>query len=179
MSVTIFNQLVPADTFTFDNIENFTVRSALRITQHPVELGSDVTDNAQKLNQVIAFRGIVTTTPLTVPRPESFNLAQSFFERNEQRLVTVVGPLGIFSNCLIQSWPRTATSVQKLPFDVVMQQIRLASAVSVPIPVRLPAPPLQTGAASAADAGAQATAPVGNASTLAAIADGAAALFGG
>lgn len=178
MSVTLFDQIIPIETFTFDNIEGgVQVRNEQRLSQHPVETGSDVTDHSQSLNTVLAFRGTVTTTPLGIPRPNAFEIAQTFFENHKRRLLTVVTPLGIFPNCLLQSFPRTATAIQKLPFDIILQQVKLASAVSVPIPARLPAPPQQTGVPSPVDVGAQAT--TESKSTLAAIADGSAALAGG
>ena len=158
MSVTIFNQLVAVDTFTFDNIESFTVTPEISITEHPVELGTNVSDHAQVRNQTLSVVGRVTATPLTVPNPLAFEDAQAFFERNERQLVTVVSPLGVFTDCIIQTYPRTFTQVQELIFPVRFKQIRLASAVSVPIPPRTPAPPLQAGAPSAQDVGSQAAA---------------------
>lgn len=155
MSVTIFNQLIVVDTFTFDNIDAFSVIPDISITEHPIELGTNVSDHAQVRNQTLSVVGRVTTTPLLVPRPGSFELAQAFFERNEGRLMTVVAPLGVFTNCMVQTYPRTATVLQELIFPVRLKQVRLASAISVPIPPRTPAPPLQVGAPTAQNVGTQ------------------------
>lgn len=157
MSVTLFNQLILADTFTFDNIDSFTVIPEISITEHPIELGTNVSDHAQSRNQTLNIVGRVTSTPLTIPNPIAFENAQSFFERNERQLLTVVAPLGVFTNCMVQSYPRSATNLQELVFNVRLKQLRLASAISVPIPPRTPNPALQAGAPSPQDVGGQAT----------------------
>lgn len=160
MSLTIFNTLVPADTFTYDNFDFFRISPSISVTAHPIEFGVDVSDHAQVGNLNLSGRARVSSTPQSlIPEPFRLELAQAFLERNEGKLMTIVSPIGVFANVIITRFSRAKTIVNELVFDLTMVQIRLASAISVPIPPRLPAPPQQVSNASPQDAGAQPTPP--------------------
>lgn len=158
MATTIFNQLAPIDALTFDGVEFLRVTPSITVTDHPIESGLSVTDHAQSQPIPIAVRGHVTETPLGLPAPSAIELALSFFERSERQLMTISTDRGVFSDVLITQY---AWDLQpgRIVFDVTLRKVRIAFAVSVPIPARQPAPAVSAGAASPANAGVQPTVP--------------------
>jgi hypothetical protein len=155
MATVIINKLIPADTLTFDNIVFLRISPRITVTEHPVEFGVDVSDHAQRRALTIDIRGRITATPLLLPAPAAIELAQAFFERVEGQLVNFTTSRGVFSDMMITRYDSGNTGLNEAIFDVSAKNIRIAFAVSVPIPPRTPAPPLQAGAATGADAGVQ------------------------
>lgn len=155
MATTIANKLIPADILAFDNVDFVRVTRQIQVTKHPVEFGADVSDNARKEPVNIQLRGRITETPLLIPAPGAVELALGFFERNEGQLVTISTSRGVFPDMMITGYPWEIAGKKEIVFDVSAEQIRIASAVSVPIPARLPAPAVADGAASTANAGTQ------------------------
>jgi hypothetical protein len=160
VAVTIFNQLVRADSLTFDNIDFVRVNPQLRVTSHPVELGVEVSDHVQVEPLEMQIRGRITETPIGVPAPGAVELALAFFERNEGQAVTVSTRRGIFADMFVTAYPWPIERTREIVFDVTLRKVRFASAIAIPIPARQPAPALQAGAPSGADAGAQPPTPV-------------------
>ncbi len=152
----IQNQLVPLDVLTFDNVGEVRVTTRIRVTKHPVEFGVEVSDHAQREPvgvQLIEAR--ITETPFPLPAPGAVELALSFFERNEGQLVTITTSRGVFADMVIEQFDWAIAGRKEIVFNVTASNVKIAKAVSVPIPPRTPAPALQAGAASAADAGVQ------------------------
>jgi hypothetical protein len=160
MSIILANALIPADFLRFDNIDFFRRLPAARVTEHPIEFGTDVTDHVQVLSDTLVFRGRVTATPLTIPAPGARELAVGWFERNTGQLIKATTPRGIFTSVVVTRWDHGDEGVQALVFDVTMKEIRLALGVSVAIPPRLPNPAAEVGSSSPTDAGVQPPAPV-------------------
>ncbi len=155
MAVILANQLNSLDTLAFDNIVFFRRLPVTRVTDHPVEGGSDVSDHTQKMPDTLVFRGRITATPLGVGVPGRLERGVSWFERNEGKLISVTAPRGIFSNVIVTRWDHGDQGLQELLFDVTMRQVIIAFGVSVPIPPRLPNPVAEVGSASPTDAGVQ------------------------
>lgn len=152
MATTIFSQLFPGDVLVFDNVDFVRVNPTIQVTSHPVELGSEVSDHAQTMPLEIQVRGRITETPI-IPGagPE---LALAFFERNEGRQMTLTTSRGVFVDMFVLAYPWAIEGRREVVFDLVLRRVRFAAAIAVPIPPRLPAPPVAD-AATAADAGAQ------------------------
>jgi hypothetical protein len=153
--VTIFNQLVQADSLTFDNVDFVRVNQQIRVTSHPVELGVEVSDHAQVEPLEVQIRGRITETPVGTPAPGAVELALSFFERNERQAVTVTMRRGVFADMFVTAYPWPDEGKGEIVFDVTLRKVRFATAIAIAIPARQPSPETQAGSASTADAGAQ------------------------
>jgi hypothetical protein len=132
------------------------------ITEHPVEIGSEVTDHAQVRPERFTVEIYVSDSPIprptTVPVPLSVDLARQFLEQCQGKLLTVqIDGEGIWNNCLLERWPHSRTIIAGRPFQLGIKQIRIANALSVLIPPRMPAPVAQVGAPTEQDLGQQAT----------------------
>jgi len=154
VATTLFNQLIQADTLTFDNVDRVRVRATVDATGHPIETGVEVNEHAQKMPLEIVCRARVTETPIGEPLPSAVELSLAFFERSERELMTFVCSRGTFASMLITSYEWEVKGGE-IVYDFTLKRIALATPVSVLIPPRVPTPPVQAGAASAADAGAQ------------------------
>lgn len=150
------NQILPVDALVFDALVGLTVNGQSVVTEHPVELGSEMADHVQPGGDVLIFRGVVSGTQMLPKAPAPVEMAVAWFERNRKSLVVATTPKGIFNNCLIQS-VNYDEEPGRVTFSVVLKQVRLVSPVAVSIPPRLPAPDVADGASTAANAGAQAT----------------------
>lgn len=149
----MFPTLIPADVQAFDNLLNFTPVNVTRITDHPVEFGADVSDNAQVLPVELIFSAQVTGTP-TIPVNLGIELATAWFERNNGKQLTITAPAGVFTGFIMSRWSYDEAPGQRV-FSVTAREVRIAAAISVPIPPRLPAPDAANGLESAANAGVQ------------------------
>lgn len=154
MPLSMSSFLRPTDIVVFDNLLNFTQAKSTRVTSHPVELGPDVSDNAQPLPTELIFSVQVTRTPLNVPLPAAVELATEWFERNDGQQITVNAPAGVFQGYIITRFAYDETVGQRI-FNVTAREIVIADSVSVPIPSRLPVPVAANGLESAADGGVQ------------------------
>jgi hypothetical protein len=152
--------LIPVDVLAFDNIESLRVSPRISVTAHPIEIGVEVSDHAQSEPLTIGLRGRITETPLLIPKPQAVELAIAWFERNTGSIVTLVSSRGIWASLIVERYDWENTGRREIVFDVQLREVRIATPVSVLIPPRMPAPPLQAGAASAANAGVQPPIPV-------------------
>ena len=156
MATTIFNQLVQVDTLTFDNVDLVRVSPRIRVTDHPVEFGVEVSDHAQSEPLTIAIRGRISETPLSLaPTPAAVETALGFFERNERQLVTVSTSRGVFADMILQQYDWQIDGRRGIVFDVILRKVRIAFSIAVAIPARTPAPAVEAGAASEVSAGVQ------------------------
>ena len=160
MGLSMFPTLVPADGLNFNNVRNFTVSQSVRVTDHPVELGTDVTDHAQVLPLQLSFEVQITPSTVALPNVTTIELATAWFERNAGQLVTVTARAGIFANFVISRNDFSTTILIDRWFRVTARQVVLASGVSVPIPPRLPNSAAAAGLASEASGGVQPPIPV-------------------
>lgn len=127
------------------------------VTSHPVEQGAEVVDHAQTLPFAFTAQVYVTESPLGTPEPAAVEQAVTFLEQAQRRLlnVTVDGD-GTWTSCLLTRWPHSKSAIAGRGFALAFQQVRIASALSVPIPPRKPAPVARTGAPTEQDLGTQA-----------------------
>lgn len=128
------------------------------VTEHPIELGANVTDHTQVRPYRFAVEAIVTASPRgVVPAPTALQVATSYLEGAVGQLLNVViDGVGTFNNYTLEACPYSVTSRQSRVFSLRFKQIRIAASVSVTIPPRLPAPVASTGAPSAQGLGQQA-----------------------
>lgn len=143
------------------------------VTEHPVELGAEVSDHAQVRPYRFAAEVIVTASPRSpVPQPFAIEDAVGFFERAVGKLLTVViDGEGTFSNMVLEAAGHSRETVGRRIFSCRFKYVRIAAAISVPIPPRLPAPVAAAGAPTEAPLGQQATTPGVPVSGLKAIKD--------
>ena len=153
MPLTMFPTLTPIDIQNFDNLLSFTQANTTRVSDHAVEAGADVSDNAQKLPVELIFAVQVTGTP-TIPMTLGIELATAWFERNDGKQLTINAPAGVFAGFIMTRWSYDERPGQRV-FNVSARFVRIAAAISVPIPPRLPAPAAANGLESAANAGVQ------------------------
>ena len=160
MSTTIFETLLPFKRFDADATILANFDDTANVTEHPVEVGVDIADHSQRNPLRFTLRLMKTTTPILFPTsPLVVEQSIRFFEGAFGKLLTVQVPrAGVFTNCLLERMNYTIdTNAGKIVFDLGIKQVRLASAVSILIPPRLPAAPSAVGIADAADAGVQPT----------------------
>lgn len=123
-------------------------------TEHPVEVGVAVTDHVQIRPLRLTVEVYVTASPLGTAVPFAVEDAIGFLERALGRACTLVIPKeGSFSPFVLEAAPHSRTAVEGRPFSLRFKQIRIAQAISVPIPPRQPAPVAQAGGPSEADLG--------------------------
>lgn len=137
------------------------------VTEHPVEFGAEVTDHVQQRPLRFSVDTLVTESPLLAPVPGALELAEQFFEQAMGQLLTVTIPgKGTYINCVLEAYPSSITNRRARAFTLRFRQVRIASAVSVAIPARTPAPVAAAGAPTEAPLGQQAAAPVPETSAL-------------
>lgn len=137
-----------------------------QVTEHPVEVGAEVADHVQVRPLRFTVETFVTASP-AVPLPGNVELALTFLEQAQGKvLVVVIDGEGTFTNYVLEAWPHSVTVLDGRAFSLRFKQIRLASAISVTIPARMPAPVAAVGAPTEAPLGQQAVAPVPPSSTL-------------
>ena len=137
-------------------------------TDHPVEFGAEVTDHVQVRPQRFTVDAIVTDSPRSTSlAPGGVELARTFLEGALGQLLSVtIDGEGVFLNCVLERFPHERTNREGRVFACSFKQIRIASAISVPIPARLPAPAAAAGAPTEAPLGQQAVSPVPTTSYL-------------
>lgn len=128
------------------------------ITEHPVEIGANVTDHTQVRPYRFTVEAIATASPRgVVPAPLAIDNAIMFLEGALGKLVTaVIDGVGTFTSYTIEAFPYSVTTRKARVFSIRFKQIRIASSVTVTIPPRTPAPVAATGAPSAQGLGQQA-----------------------
>lgn len=141
------------------------------VTDHPVELGAEVSDHVQ----IRPYRFVVDVVVTDTPRASSLAtlrtsaVAVTFLERMVGQLCNVViDGEGAFTSYVLESAAHSRTIERGRVFTLRWREIRIASAVSVTIPPRLPAPAAQVTMPDGANLGQQAAtaADVASESTL-------------
>lgn len=138
------------------------------ITEHPVEIGAEVTDHIQVRPVLFTVEAYVTDSPLIVPAVGSaVDLAVQFLEQAQGKLLTVtIDGEGTWQSMALTRWPHSRTALEGRGFALGFKQIRIALGVSVIIPPRIPAPVAQVGGPTAVDLGQQAATAAVPTSTL-------------
>ena len=172
--------LLPALTQTFEVIRVDFAPAAL-VTEHPVEIGAEVTDHVQIRPQAFAAEVMISASPVgIVPAVFPVQRALDFLEQAQGKLLTVDIPgEGLFLSMVLEGWPHALSLGADRSFVLRFKQIRVASALSVLIPPRLPSPIAEVGAPDAIDAGQQAATPGVPPSALLSIGEGATTAIGG
>jgi len=133
------------------------------VTEHPVEIGSEVTDHVQKRPVSFTAEAYVSDSPRASSTVTLRNTraATDFFEGLIGQLCTVViASEGTFNNFVLESLSHSRSGVLGRAYTLRFKQIRMASALSVEIPPRLPAPVASVGAPTEQSTGQQAPVPV-------------------
>jgi len=139
------------------------------VTDHPVEIGADVTDNIQAKPITVTIDCIVSDTPIgsVAAARNSLDPDQSFFVpssdcyahmiavRDAKQPVSVTTSLGTFANMAMVSMsvPRNAQNGESLRFKVTFKQIKFVTNSRTTIRVAVPR------AAAKKDLGNKATTP--------------------
>lgn len=130
------------------------------VTEHPVELGGEVSDHVQVRPLRFTAEVFVTASPLGIPSPFAIDDAIGFFERALGKPTTVViDGEGTFSPMVLEAFPHGRTNVAGRSFALRFKHVRIANSLSVTIPPRMPAPVAAVGAPSEASLGQQAPTP--------------------
>jgi hypothetical protein len=134
----------------FDAMPLETHTLACAITDHPVEVGANVSDHARPEPDMLALECVISNTPLTTVQqqrairlgtvdftaenaleimPDRANIcyAQLDFLRSTGALLTVVTTLRVYESMVIQSLtvPRSAQNSNGLHFTLALKQIRI------------------------------------------------------
>jgi hypothetical protein len=138
------------------------------VTEHPVELGSEVSDHVQIKALRFSVEAWVTESPLSaIPAILAVQSAVSFLNSViGQLLVVSVSGEGTFSSMLLESFSHHRSSVEGRGFGLRFKQLRIASALSVKIPPGVPAAAAAVGAPTELPLGQQATSAAANVSVL-------------
>lgn len=129
---------------TFDATPRVSFSQTAQITTHPVESGSDVSDNSRANQLSIRLVGIVTETPLgtvaSTGGAAAVIAARDFLNSSllEGRLLKLTCRLGVFTNLLVGGLPHDLTVQRSLTFNLDLKQVRIASSQSVTIDVSSP-----------------------------------------
>lgn len=126
----------------FDAVIAYTATRTYRVSQHPVERGVDVADHVQQLPVILSAQVLVTETPWTGSRPDGLAgvalinrvlaLLQSMAGK---RLQVVTHRLGVFPSMALTRVPIPVDKVRALSINLELQEIRVATATLVEVPV--------------------------------------------
>lgn len=140
-----------------------------QITDHPVEDGVVVTDHVQVQPNTITLSCVVSENPTqdgasTLGGPVRLQERMRWLRESAdgaELLDVVTRRMGTFRNYLIQGVPYALDRVSRLGFDLVLREVRIATATTVLITVDEVASDVATGAPDEVDTGEQATTDTG------------------
>lgn len=178
MSVTITRETGESVTFDAMIRESHTVE--VRVTEHPIEQGADVSDHAQARPRDFSVSVVVSETPVqTAPNfsistavliPQEGaslggvqNRVREFFDflaeiAEAGEFVDVVTPkMGLVSGVIITRIPLEVDNINVGRFTVGFRKVRIAERVTVLIPPLQPSTEAQDGAPDEQDVGTQPT----------------------
>lgn len=120
------------------------------VTTHPVERGSDITDNVYKNPDAISMTGVISDTPIGVspgdgtrkPKPgPGLTRAQAGYEElkrivDDREVITIFTTLREYENMVLSNFVvnRAATTANAIHFSVDATQIRLVESKIVKAP---------------------------------------------
>lgn len=126
----------------FDAVISYTGTRAYRVSQHPVERGVDVSDHVQQLPVILSVQATVTETPWAGSRPDGL-AGQALINRTlallsamaGKRLQVVTHRLGVFPSMALSRVPLPVDKVRALTINLELQEVRIATATIVEVPV--------------------------------------------
>jgi hypothetical protein len=129
------------------------------VTEHPIELGAEVSDHVQQRSDRFTAEVYVTDSPAgSAPTQPRVQVALAFLKNAIGKLLTVVlDGEGTFSSYVLEGYSHAKTTVEGRSIVLRFKQIRIASALSVTIPPGVPAPVAAAGAPTEEGLGVQAT----------------------
>lgn len=137
MNVTIDNLLLSQ---AFEVIAISYTQSAI-VTEHPIELGAEVSDHVQPRSRAFTADLIVPSSPTgVVPTPFAVQQALSFLDAAiGQRLTVSIPGDRVYSNMVIASSTHRLVGTPDRRFSISFRQVRIALAISVNVPPFVPA----------------------------------------
>jgi len=147
---------------TFDAVPSYSLAQSAIASDHPVELGANITDHVQELPETININGIIVdgSQSLTGPDPISFNRPANarlwLQESIGQLLIVDIQRIGQITNFVLTRAQQTGTVLKNLIFDVELKQIVLPTSGTIQISVAQAAPEAE-GYATPQDVGEQPT----------------------
>lgn len=126
------------------------------VTEHPVEIGADITDHVRARPIRVSLEGVVSDTPIgdvvaqrsqftlvngeafTKPSEEAFAFLLAI--RDAREPVTIETSLRVFENMILQSLavPRSSSNGDALRFRATFVQVQLVTNERVTVRVKLP-----------------------------------------
>lgn len=159
---------------TFDAVPRLQEAPSITLSQHPLEDGGTITDHSYKNNTPVGLQGVVTYSPLetqtqeeTATGAERVAAARAFLADLDGELVTLDSSVGTWEGVVVTRFgARWVARADAAVFDIEVQEVRLASAESVDVPVadRYEAVGIDKGAGGT-DAGEQPTSEAGEGSS--------------
>lgn len=136
------------DGYEIDAAINETHTLRAQVTDHPVEEGSDVTDNVRLLSRTFSVQGVVSDSPLeplatmrnstTLPSEDALaRLTQIWQDRQP---VTVESHLGVLTDMVLDSLtiPVNAQTGRALRFTGTFKQVRIVRNIRTSLAVAVP-----------------------------------------
>jgi hypothetical protein len=148
---------------SFITIDGFPIDAAISedhtfdsdVTDHPVETGSEITDNIQPkpiqvtldclvsdtpIGPIAEARGDIDTNGQLILRPSSDAYALMIGIRDKREPVTIATSLQVFENMALVSLsvPRNAQNGESLRFKAVFKQIKYITNLRTTVPVAVP-----------------------------------------
>lgn len=130
--------------WTFDGAPSLKLSRTQRVTEHPIEDGSTVTDHLVRQPDRERIPAVVTAHPReTYGHPTGTSRlrgARIFVEGCLGQRLTISHPnIGVLTNRVLAGFSETHTQATKLVFELDIKQIIIATAESVDIPADAPA----------------------------------------
>lgn len=196
MSVTVTRET--GESITFDVMIRESHNVSVRVTEHPIEQGSDVSDHAQAGPMQSIVTCLVSETPINSPAQQGSrssatvestgepslvgvpNRVKEFFDfligvAQAGEFVDVVTPkMGLIEDVVLTRVPLEVSNVNEGRFTFAFRKTRIAQRTTVTIPPLRPTEEAQTGAPDEQDLGTQPT----NAANSTTEAENASILFG-
>ncbi|MEL6349398.1 MAG: phage baseplate protein [Myxococcota bacterium] len=130
---------------TFDAVLRLTITHQNRVTDHPIESGSPVSDHIQALPLEITLLAVTTESPLDWQSAEGgpghVNAALAFFEAARFETLVLSGPRlprGQVGELALVRWPYDLTSKRGVRPTILLRQIKKATGRQVRIAVSQP-----------------------------------------
>ena len=151
------------DSFEFDSILRESYQPTVRVTSHPIEDGSAVTDHAQGESLSFTITALMSASPnvaggaRSTIAPGRLDRTVAFLDSCVAQVLTVTTLRGTFGNCLITRYPHEVDKVDRLVFPIGFKQVEFAEAGLVDIPPDAPASDASAEASSPQDVNEQPT----------------------
>jgi hypothetical protein len=132
-AVGILVRLLDGNQLVLDAVESEAFAPAVATTDHPIEVGSPVTDHARREPEVFTVVGLVTESPfapapgLVVGGRQRVLDALNFLEGSVGKFLDYVSvKRGTIRNCLVTGWAHTFTARGSLQLTIGLKQVRIA-----------------------------------------------------